>query len=163
MAIALTSLGVRAYYIKATDSAVPAGQALSGFTEIPEVKNIPNLSPAPDTIETTPLSNTEYKTYAKGLKDLGGAIDFTANLTQELLNMWNGTSDTNGVVGEFESLTTNEALWICIVHPKLSDAVYFQFEPVHLGMPEIAVNESLEATLSVIPLSEPKWGAKPTA
>lgn len=160
MSIALTSLGVKVYYKVDDETAIPT--AIPKANEVPEVKNIPDLSPAPDTIETTPLSNTEYKTYAKGLKDLGGAIDFTANLTNDLLTLWNGDNTTTGVMGAFNSLENGKAMWMCIIHPKLDNAIYFQFEPVHLGMPEIAVNEALEATLSVIPISEPKWGTKPT-
>lgn len=178
MAIALSSLGVRVYYgvidetkINDKENTVDISE-VDPFIEIPEVKSIPSLSPAPDTLETTPLANTEYKTYINGLKDLGGALEFTANLTQELIDMWNKTEQDSSfttaktVMGKFEGLSTEEGkgkeLLLCIVHPKLTNAVYFPFEPASIGLPEITVNSVLEATLAITPIGEVVWGTKPT-
>ena len=163
MAIAISSAGVKVYYIAAANTSAPTGQ--TGFTEIPDVKSIPSLSPSPDTLETTPLANTEYKTYINGLKDLGGALEFTVNLSDELLELWNGprtgdNSDKKSVMEEFEGLADGQSLWLAVVHPKLSQAVYFPFEPAKLGLPEISVNEVLEGTLSITPTGEVVWGAK---
>lgn len=161
MSIALSSIGVRVFYTVASDTTPPS---TGTFTEVPEVKSIPSLSPAPDTLETTPLSNKEYKTYINGLKDLGGALEFTANLTQDLLDMWNGKSDddADSVMAKFDKLGSGEAMWLCIVHPQLTNAVFFTFEPAKLGLPEIAVNSVLEATLSITPTGEVYWATKPT-
>lgn len=205
MSIAISSLGVKVYYTVAADIAAPT--SANDFIEIPEVKSIPSLSPAPDTLETTPLANTEYKTYINGLKDLGGALGFTVNLTQDLIDLWNGSNyfktadvainnqktyytksgvnytavadpkvadidtyyeyraasaDTNSVMYKFEHLTSGNAMWLCIVHPQLTNAVYFTFEPAKLGLPEISVNTVLEGTLSITPTGEVTWDAKPT-
>lgn len=162
MSIAIGSMGVKVYYVKAADTSIPAGE--QSWIEIPEIKNIPSLSPAPDTLETTPLSNTEYKTYINGLKDLGGALEFTVNLTQALIDMWNGktSSDETSVIGKFNALETGEALWLAVVHPKLDQSVYFPFEPAKLGLPEMSVNSVLEATLAITPIGEVEWGTKPT-
>ena len=163
MSIALSSLGVRVAYAKAKETNAPSAETFSQatFKLIPEVKSIPSLSPSPDTLETTPLENTEYKTYINGLKDLGGALEFTANLTQELLDVWNGKSsgDTESLMYTYEHLDAEqkEALWILIYHPKLDKSVAFMFEPARLGMPEIAVNSVLEATLSITPVGEVEW------
>lgn len=164
MAIAISSAGVRVYYIAAANTSAPTGQ--TGFTEIPEVKSIPSLSPTPDTLETTPLSNTEYKTYINGLKDLGGALEFTVNLTDDLIELWNGPRTGEGagnsVMEEFEALQEGQSLWLAVVHPKLSQAVYFPFEPARLGLPELTVNSVVEGTLSITPTGEVVWGAKPS-
>lgn len=171
MAIALSSLGVQVFYQVAPENVIPTGLTLSALKnyEIPEVKSIPSLSPAPDTLETTPLSNQEYKTYINGLKDLGGALEFTANLTQQLLNIWNGTSssDTNSVMYKFEHMNdgkkdgdTLDALWLIIRHPRLDNSVYFTFQPAKIGLPEMAVNSVLEATISITPTGEVQWGDK---
>ncbi len=204
MSIAISSLGVRVYYTVAADTSAPV--SATTFTEVPEVKSIPSLSPAPDTLETTPLANTEYKTYINGLKDLGGALEFTVNLTQDLIDLWNGRSyvltsdstvdasktyytrdgvnytvvtspedaglstyyeyqdastDADSVMYKFAHLTSGNAMWLCIVHPQLSNAVYFPFEPAKLGLPEITVNAVLEGTLSITPVGEVTWDAKP--
>ena len=80
MAIELSTAGIKmGYAVEETAGTMPT----TGYTVIPSLKSIPSLNPAPDTLETTDLSQTEYKTYIDGLKDLGGALTFTANLTQE--------------------------------------------------------------------------------
>lgn len=161
MSIALSSLGVRVFYGEGAETNEPSADTFTSteFKEVPEVKSIPSLSPSPDTLETTPLENTEYKTYIPGLKDLGGALEFTANLTQDLLDMWNGKNaqDTESVMYKFNNLDRQKALWLLIYHPKLDKAVAFMFEPSKLGMPEIAVNSVLEATLSITPVGEVEW------
>lgn len=162
MSIAIGSMGVKVYYVEAADTGIPSGE--QNWIEVPEIKNIPSLSPAPDTLETTPLSNTEYKTYINGLKDLGGALEFTVNLTQSLIDMWNGKigEEASSVIGKFNALTTGNCLWLAVVHPKLDQSVYFPFEPARLGLPEMSVNSVLEATLAITPIGEVEWGAKPT-
>ena len=83
MAINLSTIGVRLYYgVEETAGERPT----SGYTRIFGIKSTPSLNPAPDTIETTTLDELEYKTYVDGLKDLGGALEFTFNLTEELVN-----------------------------------------------------------------------------
>jgi hypothetical protein len=37
---------------------------------------MPSFNPAPNTIDSTTLAETEYMTYVKGLKDLGGALEY---------------------------------------------------------------------------------------
>ena len=85
MAIELSTAGVSLQYaVEVTAGERPT----TGYAPITGIKSIPSLNPAPDTIETTDLSQTEFKTYIDGLKDLGGALEFTANLTQELQTLW---------------------------------------------------------------------------
>ena len=60
----------------------------SDYKDLLGVKSTPDLNPAPDTLETTTLNETEWKTYIDGLKDMGGALEFTFNLTQELIELW---------------------------------------------------------------------------
>ena len=63
-----------AYCVESTAGSRPT----SGYTTIPEVKSIPSFNPSPEGIESTTLSETEYKTYVKGLKDLGQALESSA-------------------------------------------------------------------------------------
>ena len=73
-----------AYCVESTAGSRPT----SGYTTIPEVKSIPSFNPSPEGIESTTLSETEYKTYVKGLKDLGQALEFNANMTDDLDTAW---------------------------------------------------------------------------
>ena len=159
MAIDLTSIGVKCLWAVET-TAGTATPPTTGFKHIPGIKEIPEMNPAPDTLETSSLDNTEYKTYTSGLKDLGGALEFTAGLTQELYNAWMGED------GVMETYNTNAAagkrLWMCIVIPGLDKANYFTFEPSPIGVPGMAVNEVLDVTLSITPTGEPIWAVKPT-
>lgn len=61
----------------------PGVRPTSGYRIVPEVKSMPSFNPAPNTIESTTLLETEYTTHVQGLKDLGGALEYSANLTDD--------------------------------------------------------------------------------
>ena len=48
------------------------------------IKEVPSLNVAPNTIDATVLTDSEYVVYVQGLKDLGGAL-FNANFTEAFL------------------------------------------------------------------------------
>lgn len=149
----LASHGVSLQYAVETTAGT---RPTSGYTTIPEIKSIPSFNPQPDAIQSTPLSETEYHTYVEGLKDIGGALDFGANLTEDLITAWAACNTAH------DALTGGKAMWFAIVHPKLTNAVYFTGDPTPLGLNEITVNTVLETTLYVTPNSAPTWAAKPT-
>lgn len=130
----------------------------SGYTRISEVKSVPSLSNPPEGLETSTLENLVYKSYTPGLIDLGGAIEFTANLTADLLEEWNDVliSAYNTAVSE------GKQVWFVVVHRKLERAVYFTGAPTPIGLPEASVNSVLETPLYITPDSEPTWYARPT-
>ena len=85
MAINLSTAGVQLQYaVEETAGTRPT----SGYKRIKGIKSTPSLNPSPDALETTTLDELEYKTYIDGLKDVGGAIEFTFNLTEELITAW---------------------------------------------------------------------------
>lgn len=128
----------------------------SGFVTVPEVKSMPSFNPSPETIDSTTLLETEYRTYVEGLKDLGGALEFGANLTEDLITAWSACNSAH------DSMAAGKAMWFCIVHPKLANAVYFEGDPSPLGLNEAAVGAMAETTLYITPNSAPQWQAKPT-
>lgn len=128
----------------------------TGYTQIPEIKSMPSFNPAPETIESTTLLETEYKTYVEGLKDLGGALSFGANLTADLITAWETCNSAH------DALTGGKAMWFAVVHPKLDKAVFFQGDPSPLGLNEVTVSSMAETTLYVTPNSAPEWQTKPT-
>lgn len=151
--INLSTAGVAlAYAVESTAGTRPAGD----FTRIHGIKSTPNLNPAPETIEATTLDETEFKTYVEGLKDLGGALEFTANLTQNLITEW------DALITAYETaVASNKNVWFAIVIPGLDEAVYFAGKPSNLGAPETAVNSILETTLYITATNEPNWFTKP--
>lgn len=155
MAIELSTAGVSLQYaVEATKGTRPT----SGYETIVGIKSIPSLNPAPDTIETTDLSQTEFKTYIDGLKDLGGALEFTANLTQDLQTMW------DEIVSAYtEGAEAGKSMWFAVVIPGLTNAFYFRGNPSTQGLPAIEVNSVLETSLYITPTLVEGWAAKPTA
>ena len=154
MAINLSTAGVKlAYAVEQTAGTRPT----SGYTRIYGVKSTPSLNPSPDTLETTTLDETEYKTYIDGLKDLGGALEFTFNLTEELIEVWD-TLMTDYEAGKL----AGKATWFTIIIPGLNESFYFTGNPSNMGLPETSVNAVLEITNYITPTNAPEKFAKPT-
>ena len=157
MAINLSTAGIHLYYaVEATKGTRPTTK--SDYTDLVGIKSIPSMNPAPETLETTDLNQTEYKTYIDGLKDLGGALEFTFNLTQDLVTMWGELMEA------FEAAkTANKATWFLIDIPGLEEGLYFPGNPTSMGIPEAAVSSVLEITNYITPTGAPITAAKPTA
>lgn len=154
MAINLSTAGIHLKYA----AEKTAGQRpTTGYVDLKGVKSTPSLNPSPETLETTDLNETKYKTYIDGLKDLGGALEFTFNLTQELVDTWDELMTTYE-----ENKATNKAIWFLIDIPGLTKGMYFTGNPSEMGMPETAVNSVLETTNYITPTSAPIMEAKPT-
>lgn len=148
-----STAGMRLYYVVESSA---GSRPTSGLTKIPEIKSIPSFNPAPETIQSTTLEETEYHTYVEGLKDLGGALEFGANLTQDLIDVWASCNSAH------TALTDGKAMWFYIIHDGLSNAVAFEGDPAPLGLNESSVGSMLETTLYITPNSAPQWVSKPT-
>lgn len=152
--INLAAIGVSVAYAPE----VTAGtRPTENFTKLHGIKSTPSLNPAPETIEATTFDETEYKIYVEGLKDLGGALEFTANLTQNLITEW------DDLMTAYETATASEkALWFAITIPGLDESVFFKGKPSALGAPELTYNTLAETTVYITPVGEPNWFTKPT-
>lgn len=152
--IDLSTAGVKLYRAAETTAGT---RPTAGYKKIPGIKSIPELNPEPDNLESTTLEETEWKTYVPGLKDPGGALGFTANLTEALMDIW------DKVVGEYEAAAkTNLGLWFVIVIPGLTKSLFFKGQPTPMGMPGMEVSAILETTLYITPTGAPEWAEKPT-
>lgn len=129
----------------------------TGYTLIPEIKTMPSFNPAPDTIDSTTLLETEYRTFVEGLKDLGGSLEYGANLTEDLITAWAACNTAHDTAA-----ASDLATWFAVVHPKLNNAVFFEGDPSPLGLNEASVGAMAETTLYITPNSAPQWAAKPT-
>lgn len=157
MAINLSTAGIHLYYaVEETAGTRPT--AKSAYKDLEGVKSIPSLNPAPETLETTTLNETEYKTYVDGLKDLGGALEFTFNLTQSLVTMWGELVEAYEAAKE-----AGKATWFFIDIPGLTEGLYFTGNPSSMGIPEASVSAVLEITNYITPTGAPERAAKPTA
>ena len=157
MAINLSTAGIKLLYAVETNAGT---RPTSGYTRIRGIKSTPSLNPAPDTLETTTLDETEYKTYIDGLKDLGGALTFTANFTQELYDLYNGA---DGIMKEWETARAEgKAMYLCIDIKGLDNSCYLSVIPSKLGIPAASVNSVMEVSLYFTPAGEPEWAEDPS-
>lgn len=140
------------YAVEATAGTRPT----TGYTTVPEVKSMPSFNPSPNTIDSTTLAETEYMTYVQGLKDLGGALEYGANLTEELITAWGALVDAYDA-----AVKEGKQVWFAVVHPQLTNATYFVGEPAPIGLNEASVDSMLETTLYITPNTAPIMAAKP--
>ncbi len=167
MSKGLTSAGIKLYYGVETLAGTPAvptrPTALTSYTQVLGLKEIPDMNPTPDTIETTTFDDTVYKTYTQGLKDLGGALSFTFNFTDTFVTAWGDTSE--GLIKAYKDGVDEDtplATWFCIVIPEITEALYFKGEPAELGLSGQSVNSLVEITTFIVPTNGPAWLTAPT-
>lgn len=153
--IALSTAGVA---IKCAVETEANKRPTTGYTQIHDIKEVPDFNPEPETHEATDLEETEYKFYVAGLKDVGGALGFLANFTQALQTHWEEI-----VAAYNEGIAAGKRTWFTIEHPKLTKAVFFTGEPSPMGLPSMSVNGILETTVYITPTSSPVWENKATA
>ena len=152
--IALSTAGVIVgYAVETTANTRPT----TGYTAIPDLKEVPDFNPEPETHEATDLEETEYKFYVQGLKDVGGALGFLANFTQKLQDEW------GNLVEAYEAAAAEgKRVWFEIKHPGLAKSVFFPGQPAAMGLPGMSVNGILETTVYITPNGSPEWQTKST-
>lgn len=123
---------------------------------IPEVKSMPSFNPAPNTVDSTTLLETEWMTYEEGLKDPGGALEYGANLTDDLEDIW------DALIQAYETAAKDgKATWFAVVHPKLKNCRYYTGKPSAIGINEAEVNAMTETTLYITPTGAIEKGTPP--
>lgn len=150
--IALSTAGVKiSYAVEETVGTMPT----DGFAQIPDIKEVPDFNPEPEAHEATDLEETEYKFYVAGLKDIGGALSFTANFTDKLQTEW------EGILESYQTASAaGKKMWFQIAHPKLTKAVFFPGEPAAMGLPGMGTNAVMETSLYITPTGAPQWATK---
>lgn len=154
MGIALSTIGIKvSYAVETTKGERPK----TGYKHIPDLKSIPSINPAPNTADATTFDNLEYTSYVQLLKDIGGALEISANFTQELFETW----DT--MVDEYETaIKDGKETWICFDIPGFDKAAFVTVQPARMGIPEASANALLETTVFITPTGEPVFDADPT-
>lgn len=128
----------------------------TGYTQIPNIKSIPDFNPEPESLEVTDLSDTEWRRYIPGLKDPGGALAFTANLTTGFKTAWEAL-----VTAAETAAGTGKATWFEIMVPSFG-SFFFAGIPSSLGMTAMDVNAVLEIEAYVTPNQIEGWGTSST-
>lgn len=140
------------YAVEATAGTRPT----TGYTQVPSIKAIPDFNPEPESLEVTDLSDTEWRRYIAGLKDPGGALSFTANLTTAFKTAWETL-----VTAATTAAASSKATWFEIMVPNFG-SFYFAGIPSPLGMSAMDVNAVLEIEAYVTPNQIEGWDTSST-
>lgn len=154
MALEIASAGAKIQWaVEATAGTRPT----TGYTNIENVKTIGALDAEPATYDVTDLSDLEFKRYIPGLKDIGGDVPLTFNLTQALVTAWAAL-----VTAADAAAADGKSTWFEVVIPKLNESFYFKGVPSPLGLSEIATDSALEQTAHITPNEIVGWATKST-
>lgn len=128
----------------------------SGYTAIPNIVSTGEINSSPESLEVTDLSDTVWRRYIPGLKDPGGAITFTANLTSAFKTAWAAlvTACTTG-------LASNKATWFEIVVPTVG-SFYFAGVPDPLGINGYEINSVNQVDCHIMPNQIHGWDTSST-
>jgi hypothetical protein len=107
-------------------------------------------------LEVTDLSDLVWKRYIAGLKDPGGALSFTANLTSAFKTAWTGvvTAYTTGIAASKQT-------WFEIVVPTVG-SFFFAGIPSELGINGMSVDEVAEVSVYITPNEIHGWDTTST-
>ena len=153
MGAELSTAGIKVKYcIETTAGTRPT----SGYTMLPGIKSIPEFGGEPETLETTTLDKTKFKTYIPALQDAGGAVGLTMNFYSDSYTAWN-TMVTAYQTAE----SSGKAMWIEYAIPGM-DSFYYRAKPTPISFGGADVDSVLETTVYVTPIGEPEWASAST-
>ena len=152
--INISTAGIKLMYcVETTAGTRPT--TLADYTEIEGIISIPAIDSTPDTLETTTLNNTEFKSYIAGLKDVGGSLEFTFNKSDDLDTKW------NALIEAYETgIATQKRTWFVVYTDKLVNSFFFEGEPSSLGLSEVTVNSVLGQMAYITPGEIAGWLTK---
>lgn len=153
MALELSTAGVSLKYCVETTAGT---RPTASYTAVPNIKETPDFNPEPSTLEVTDLSDTVWKRYIAGLKDPGGALSFTANLTSAFKTAWETlvSAYTNGIA-------ESKATWFEINVPTVG-SFYFAGIPSELGINGMSVDAVAEVSVYITPNKIHGWDTAST-
>lgn len=154
MANELSTAGVLLKYkAESTAGTKPTG----AFTTVPNIVSTGAMNNEPDNLEVTDLSDTVWRRYIPGLKDPGGAITFTANLTSAFRTAWETL-----VTATTTALASNKAMWFEIMVPSIG-SFYFTGVPDVLGINAYEINAVNQIDVHIVPNTISGWGTSSAA
>lgn len=152
MALEISTAGILLKY-KAESVATADPSTLKDYIALPNIKSIPDFNPTPSTLDVTDLSDTTWKRYIEGLKDVGGSLEFGANLTSAFKTAW------EAVCTAYETaFASNLAIWFEVYVPNFG-SFYFTGKPSALGLPSVEVDAVFEGNVYITPNKIYGWGA----
>lgn len=153
MALEFNTIGIKLGYCVAASAG--AGRPTSGYTNIPDIKEIPEINMTPSNLDVTNLVDP-YKRYIPGVKDAGNDIALTANLTADLKTKWAAL-----VSAAASAWDSGISTWFEVSIPNF-DSFYFAGVPTEMGVSSMGVDAVVEAQLHIIPNQIGGWAAAST-
>ena len=149
MANELSTAGVLLKYkAESTAGTKPTG----AFTTIPNIVSTGEINGEPSNLEVTDLSDTVWRRYIPGLKDPGGAITFTANLTSAFRTAWETL-----VTATTTAHSSSKSIWFEIMVPSVG-SFYFTGVPDALGINAYDINSVNQVDVHIVPNTIEGWG-----
>jgi len=153
MALEFNTIGIKLKYAVGTDGST---RPTTGYTEIPDIKEIPEIQLNPSQLEVTNLVDT-IKRFIPGVQDPGSDMAFTANMTAALKTLWATVCSSAKTAWESQKLT-----WFEIAIPNF-DSFYFAGLPTEMGINSMSVDAVVETQLHIVPNKIVGWAAASTA
>lgn len=152
----IAAIGVKVGYKAVAQTSKPTSISWGsgGFTQINDIKSTPDFNPQPNTADATTFDNLQYTTAIELLKDIGGALEFNANLTASFKTAWAALC-----ADAVDTTKGNGGAWFAITIPGISDSIMFFGKPSALGLPALSANTLAETSVYVTPITEPEWVA----
>lgn len=149
LSVDLSTAGIRiGFCIETTAGTMPT----SGYTNIPKPKEIPDMNPEPNGLETSSLNIPAggYKTYTPGLKDMGGSLGITFGMSEVFAEAWNDMCDDAAT-----ALADGKKCWFTFYHPGRTKSLFITGIPSKVYFPAAAVDEVWDCTAYITPTGEP--------
>jgi len=154
MALEFGSAGVELRYaVESTSGSRPT----TGYKKIPSVKSTPDFNAEPSALDVTDFSDLVWRRSIPGLRDAGGALAFTANMTEAFKSAWNSL-----VSAAAAAKSSNKSTWFEVAIPNF-DSFYFSGMPIELGLKSMEVDSVVEADGYIIPNSIVGWTTSSTS
>lgn len=148
-----STAGIEVYYAVETTAGT---RPTTGFANIAGIKSTPDFNAEPSTLDVTDLSDKVWKRSIPGLKDVGGSLPFTANLTTIFKDDWDAL-----VVASETARADGKATWFEIAIPNFP-SFYFAGVPSPLGIKGFNVDEVAEIDAYVTPNQIEGWATAST-
>ena len=153
MALEISTAGVGLRWCAETTAGT---RPTTSYQIVPSIKETPDFNPEPSTLEVTDLSDLVWKRYIAGLRDPGGSISFTANLTSAFKTAWAGVCSAYAT-----AKAAGKGMWFEIVVPTVG-SFFFSGIPSELGINGMGVDEVAEVDIYITPNTIHGWDTTST-
>lgn len=153
MALEISTAGI---LLKYAAEATAGTRPTTGYTTVPNIKSTADFNPEPNTLEVTDLSDLVWKRYIEGLRDPGGAMSFTANLTSAFKTAWETL-----VTAYSTAFASSKLVWFEIMVPTIG-SFYFAGKPAELGINGYETDAVAEINVYITPNKIEGWGTSST-